>query len=101
MAQPNASVYGRKGFGLGSQLSQKLRGMQRFLRWSFSHSIRSQLFRMTPAQALEEYWIELRLDPVAISPLGAQAVMLQPHHIAHLIEQFFRLAQGRLDRYNH
>ena len=38
------------------------------------------------------------LDPIAISPLGAQAVMLQPHHIAHLIEQFFRLAQSRLDR---
>ena len=89
MAQPNASVYGRKGFHLGSQLSQKLRGMQRFLRWSFSHSIRSQHFGMTPAQALEEYWIERLLYSAAISPLGAQVVMLQPHHIAH--DQFFGL----------
>ena len=37
-------------------------------------------------------------DPGQISFFGAKAVMLQPHHIAHLIEHFFRLAQSRLDR---
>jgi len=58
-------VHARKGFHLGSQLLQKLGGMQRFLRWSFSHSIRSQHFRMTPAQALEVpgYKVEMKLKP--------------------------------------
>ncbi len=82
-------MYARKEFRLGSQLSRKLSGMQRFLRWSFSHSIRSQHFGMRPAQALEEYWIE-RL-------LGAKAVMPDAQKLAHLLEQF-GLAQSRLDR---
>ena len=30
-------------------------------------------------------------DPVAITAFGANAIMLQPHKIAHLIEQFFGL----------
>jgi hypothetical protein len=38
--------------------------------------------------ALEEYWIERPLDPISMSPLGAQAVMLAPNRVPHLIEQF-------------
>jgi len=36
------------------------------------------------------------LNPIAVCPLGAETVMLEPHHIANLLEQFlFRLALGR------
>ena len=36
------------------------------------------------------------LDPITVCPLGAETVMLEPHHIANLLEQFlFWLAPGR------
>lgn len=40
------------------------------------------------------------LDLVAIGAFGAEAVMLAPHHVAHLLEEFFRVAFGWRWLYN-
>ena len=39
------------------------------------------------------------LNPVDISLLGTNAVMLVPDHVAHLIKQF-RFARGRRSKYS-
>jgi hypothetical protein len=39
-------------------------------------------------------------DPVAVRLLRPETVMLQPHHIPHLIEQPFAIALSCLGRYN-
>jgi len=35
------------------------------------------------------------LHPIAMGLLGAQTVMLHPHHIAYLVDKLFLLAGGR------
>jgi hypothetical protein len=39
------------------------------------------------------------LHPIAVGLLGAQAVVLQAHDIAHLLEELFFLADGRVGLY--
>ena len=53
---------------------------------------------LTPMPGLFSTWVEVEanetLHPIAIRSLGAQAVMLHAHHIAHLIEKFSSLPEA-------
>jgi hypothetical protein len=61
----------------------------------FAHLDFPHLTRMAQAMVADETF-----DPIAIRLLGAQAIVLQAHYVAHLIEEFFSLATALVWLYN-